>query len=784
MLGTVLGTPAFASPEQLRGDDLDVRSDIYSVGATLYYLLTARPPFEQPNLVRLVTQVAQETPAAPRAIRPDLPKELDAIVMRCLAKHPSERVASYDDLRAALEPFSAAAPRPANPGIRFMAGVVDNLLLWIFVIPIAAWFGDPLLPGQREGMLQTSVAAWTLDILYYTLAEGWWGRAVGKQLFGLRVIDEGRQRPGVSRALVRATVWTLPPGLVMFAYGYAMAPFMAALRNTPQGGLLGFGFPVLGFLLIGILFLTARRANGYAGLHDLASGTRVVMKTARDSQPRRAPTTVDRPAPTGTRHVGPYVVLADQPVHGDGVFLGYDDRLRRHVWVRPARADEPPVPVERRALGRSTRLRWLSGRRTEREAWDAFEAVDGAALVSMLEQPQDWSHVRVWLLDLCMEIRAGLADGSLPPLTLDRVWITSGGRARLLDWAAGTTHDDRSGSDEATPDFPAAQKFLYDVVARSLDPAARSGTLHTPLPLGARSFVERLEGSRFASPDALVEEAAALSRDRATIGRGRRIAHLVFCSLPAAMLALFLVTIMLIFTRPLVADPEVGDFAESLQRLDRLNRTPGDPRKDRERRAFELYVAGKHRARVEDPATWSQGALLLRVTPELRRVAERAVASHPPPTPEELRAAEAIVTPALEDARRELERMQSPFGITAMLLLIATGAFVVVAALGLLSAAIFRGGLQFRFFGMAVVTGRGVEVSRLRALARAALAWSPVSIGIVGLVLSPDRALSDMSWMIATASSLVLLLIGAIYAGWHPERGLQDRFAGTRLVPR
>ena len=777
MLGTVLGTPAFASPEQLRGDDLDVRSDIYAVGATLYYLLTGRAPFDHANVVRLVTQVAQEAPAPPRSIRQDIPAELDALVMRCLAKRPSDRYAAYDGLRSALEPFSSAAPRPANPGIRFMAGVVDNLILWTFVIPIAAWFGDPLMPGQREGMLQTSLATWIIDIAYYGLAEGLSSRSLGKQLFGLRVIDSLRQRPGVSRALVRAAIWTLPPGAVMFAYGYAVAPLMAALRNTPQGGLLGLGFPILGFLLMGILFLTARRSNGYAGLHDLATGTRVVMKTPRENRVRSAPRAVERPAPTGAVHTGPYIMVDDHPIDGDRVFLGYDDRLRRRVWVRRARDGEPPLPAERRTMSRSTRLRWLSGRRTDREAWDAFEAVDGAALVSMPGPAHAWGAVRMWLLDLCMEIRAGLADGSLPPLTVDRVWITDAGRARLIDWGSMA---------EAKADFAAAQKFLHEVCARALDPRnpPQSRGLQVPLPLGARSFFERLERGGFDSPDALVGEAGALARDRATIGRGRRIAHLVFCSLPPAVIALFLVTVMLIFTRPLFVDPALGDFVESLQQLERLNREPEAARQPGGKRALELYVAARHRARVEDQATWSRGSLLLRVSPQLKEIAERAVAAHPHATAEDIRAAEASVQPTLDEARREMEGMQSPLGIMAMLVLIATGAFVVVAVLGLLSALIFRGGLQFRFFGIAVVTLRGSEASRLRALGRAALAWSPVSVGILGLVLSPDRALSDLSWMIASASSLALLLIGAIYAARHPDRGLQDRIAGTRLVPR
>ena len=64
--GTLLGTPEFASPEQLRGDALDVRADIYSVGATLYYLVTGRAPFEDPNLMTVITAVLDRAPV-PRA---------------------------------------------------------------------------------------------------------------------------------------------------------------------------------------------------------------------------------------------------------------------------------------------------------------------------------------------------------------------------------------------------------------------------------------------------------------------------------------------------------------------------------------------------------------------------------------------------------------------------------------------------------------------------------------------------------------------------------------------
>lgn len=107
-----------------------------------------------------------------------------------------------------------------------------------------------------------------------------------------------------------------------------------------------------------------------------------------------------------------------------------------------------------------------------------------------------------------------------------------------------------------------------------------------------------------------------------------------------------------------------------------------------------------------------------------------------------------------------------------------------VAALGLLSALIFRGGLGLRLFGAAVVTSVGAEVGRIRASWRALLAWSPALLGALAIALAPDPLLSTLAWMIPAAGSVALFLIGGAYAALHPDRGLQDGIAGTRLVPR
>jgi len=98
----VLGTPHDMAPEQARGDvsRLDRRVDVYSLGATLYLLLTGRPPFTGATSEELLTRLQTEEPRPPRALDADLPEDLEAIVLKCLEK---ARPARYDSARALVE---------------------------------------------------------------------------------------------------------------------------------------------------------------------------------------------------------------------------------------------------------------------------------------------------------------------------------------------------------------------------------------------------------------------------------------------------------------------------------------------------------------------------------------------------------------------------------------------------------------------------------------------------------------------------------------------------------
>ncbi|MEA2747168.1 MAG: eukaryotic-like serine/threonine-protein kinase [Myxococcales bacterium] len=110
--GTLLGSPSFMSPEQIRSSkDVDARTDIWSLGIVMYFLLTAKKPFEAESLLDLMTSVVHETPPRLRAIRPDVPDAVERVVLRCLAKDREDRYATAAELAHALAPFAPPVPR-------------------------------------------------------------------------------------------------------------------------------------------------------------------------------------------------------------------------------------------------------------------------------------------------------------------------------------------------------------------------------------------------------------------------------------------------------------------------------------------------------------------------------------------------------------------------------------------------------------------------------------------------------------------------------------------------
>ncbi|MDO9189684.1 MAG: serine/threonine-protein kinase [Sulfurimicrobium sp.] len=105
MSGVVLGSPKYMSPEQVVGQDVDRRSDIFSLGVMLYEMLTGKPPFSGDNISAIMYRILNEMPLAPVTVKPDLPEIFNYIISKALAKHPDDRYQSADEMAEDLRRY-------------------------------------------------------------------------------------------------------------------------------------------------------------------------------------------------------------------------------------------------------------------------------------------------------------------------------------------------------------------------------------------------------------------------------------------------------------------------------------------------------------------------------------------------------------------------------------------------------------------------------------------------------------------------------------------------------
>ena len=719
LAGTILGTPAFASPEQMRGDALDVRADIYSVGATLYYLLTGRAPFEEANVVKLVGQVLSSAPGSPRTISPAVPKGLAAVVLRCLGKSSADRPQTYAALRQALLPFASLASTPATLGLRILANFVDSLVLatlglstLIRITKALGGAGSPGTGGLSSLEAWDPVAGVALAIAYYGLLEGLWGRSLGKALFGLRVLDAGRQVPGLRRALARTCIFEAAASGLQLTLVFALGgPVAYAAANARPGAT---PWPVLAALLldivgIAILFSTARRSNGFAGLHDFLSNTRVVAKTAVAATPssRSADTAVA--ARLSTRVFGPYVAVEQTTGPRAGTVVAFDPRLRRSVWIQPQPVGSSALSAARQNLARKARLRWLTGHRTPGDSWDAFEAVEGRPFASAIESPQSWRVVREWLRDLASEAESAEKDGTLPALAADAVWVGADGRVRLLDFGDSTGDADAA----MLQDFllVVAGSALAGRVAASAEEGR--GLPTGPIPLSAGRLLHGLAASRVGSAQEVSAIVAGSAAGPAEITRSHRGRNLALG---------FLVPVLLLLPTAIsvVTDWQRAEAKAWLTVLARGDRAGGDGLSPQAREAVSTFAAS-----LLPPDTSQFEARYQPVIERLRR-------AHPGVTAEEQRRAEAAlaalgvrpsVVAADEKRKTVFAAVSVPFFLWSCLALVST-----------ISATIARGGMILGLFGIAVVREDGARASRFRCFLRAVVAWLPVIAATAGRV--------------------------------------------------
>lgn len=178
--GVALGTPTYMAPEQATADPLlDHRVDIYAMGILGYEMLTGRPPFEGLSPQQMLVAHVTETPRAVRQLREACPSELEAAIMRCLAKRPADRWQSADELLAVLEPLAASSggvtptqSRPTSAEPRVSLPAAPQRRGWAIAAVAVVVAGAAVWAGSRGDRAAEQIAYGSLTESRVTTS-GW-----------------------------------------------------------------------------------------------------------------------------------------------------------------------------------------------------------------------------------------------------------------------------------------------------------------------------------------------------------------------------------------------------------------------------------------------------------------------------------------------------------------------------------------------------------------------------------------------------------------------------------
>ena len=217
---TVLGTAAYMSPEQVRCEKTDGRTDIWSFGCTLFEMTTCRRPFEGERVGDVRDEILNGAPAKPSSLRAEIPEGLDEVILKCLRKRPEERFQDFESLMSALQGESVRAPKAAGE-----RAPSPDVLPSVAVLPFADmspakdqdYFGE----GLAEELIHALARVQGIKVVARTSAFALKGmkldmREIGKTL-GVGTVLEGSIRKAGSRLRVTAQLVDARTGLHLWS---------------------------------------------------------------------------------------------------------------------------------------------------------------------------------------------------------------------------------------------------------------------------------------------------------------------------------------------------------------------------------------------------------------------------------------------------------------------------------------------------------------------------------------------------------------------------------------
>ena len=786
--GAYLGTVLYSSPEQVRGEEVGFASDVYSLCASLFQLLTGRTPFYHDNPTAVLSKIVSEDAPPIRAFRRDIPRSLARIIRKGLERDPARRYADLDELRTDLAAEIPSKLTLGSLGLRIAAYAIDFVILNLLIsLPLA-------LALRRDEFRWADVAG---KLLYFMLAEGLLGWSVGKRALGLRVYRNNTTRPpGLGRAMVRSMLFLALIG----SAGLAAGELLNVDGGSRSLGVLQIPAAFVLAASLGLLVAPMRRANAFRGVYEILSGTAVRVRPrpparVRIALPSSSPIEVIAPDPRLPASVGPYrLTLAKAIGPGRWLGVGEDSVLGRRVvvqlWSGEAEAHYRPD------VNRPTRIRYLADGSAELPGggpltWEAFIAPDGAPLtLAARVRRLDWAATRLVLEQIAAELEESARDGTAPAeLRLAQIWVSSDGRAQLTEGAPPNAGD--------PPLLP--RRLLAEAAVCALE-GERPGRDHpghprAPIPRYAHRFIARL----LTASDPVMDDPAAVRRQLERFAgrptkalRGNRIAagfaRGMLCLIPLGGAALAAASFHVLsvaaaqedlrgldlldvarlnpndvttsVSRPgqwdVLADPELPPVVERLRRsaLSELD-FHGRRMTLFERRLYRAWGLDAGAVRVNEATS----GFLLAKAADRARAEVGAVHRHA------VKPGRLALRP---DLARDLYWLLGTFAVVAMLWTFLT-----------------RGGFIRPAFGLALVEADGCPARRFRCVIRELILWGPFGLGIAGAV-AVQQSRPELYWVpsVLLGAACLWLAAHAVAGLVRPDRALADRLAGTWQVPR
>jgi serine/threonine protein kinase len=439
--GAFIGTPLFASPEQLIGQAIDVRSDIYSLTATLYYLLAGKAPFESPHAAQVIARIASSDPPPFSSVDVQVPEELERIVMKGLSRDASKRYQNFVEMQSDLLCLLAPKPETAALGRRVIAGLADMFILSLLIGVLTLF----VLPSVKDSKLISTLIGVGVIFAYYFSSESLFATSIGKAALRIRVADRNTGRPaGFRRSLLRTVCYVLIGPL--FELASVALIFLAGWYATTIGhGVVNLTTILLTWLA---LFSTWRYSRKRQLLHDWLSGTEclttappIVHSTQLDLpeySPPLATSPIALTEPVGRFRIKEQII----PPGNDNSVLWYsaqDPQLDRSIWIAVTPTNELDLETPQDSKDPTTRLRFIEqGQLQNGKRWFAYVAPEGLPLQECLSNGLHfaWPTTSFVLRHLLIHFNlVAESRGQLKIANLSEWWIDRSGRANIVSLA-------------------------------------------------------------------------------------------------------------------------------------------------------------------------------------------------------------------------------------------------------------------------------------------------------------------------------------------------------------